>query len=148
MEWLLGLCAVALGVFVLLPFETTSPPFTVLGRVLGEPLWGFTLLAHGVAQITCICTKNNALSALTALSGIGSWAFLAVFTFLVHPNAASWVVYAMFAFAWMVVLFRQPMAAYDKFFDAIGRTRWGHRILVWSHDPVELDKEFAAVEEF
>lgn len=116
LQWFLGLGAVALGLFVALPFETTTPPFAPLGRIVPEWFWGTMLFLSGLGQLYAVCRDRITAQAIGAFCGILSWLFLFAFTFFDNWRHVSLVFYAGSCLGWTLILFKLPLAPFDRAF--------------------------------
>lgn len=114
LEWFLSVAALVVGLFVVLPFQTTSPPFSVLGRICPETLWGAILFGMGLCQWSVACRNWLCGQALSSICGALIWLFLAVLTWMKQWNAIAGVLYALLCVGWFIVLFKMPLEPFDR----------------------------------
>ena len=150
LEFALAAFAIAIGVFVCLPFDTTTPPFAFLGRVWPEMLWGAVLLSMGLMQMVIARCDDECVplwcEAFAVASGIVLWGGLSIFTFLNQPRATIGLVYAGFALGWLIVLWKMPLEGWDGWLDrfrllrAFKRMGWprGVKVRVAKEQPADL----------
>jgi len=91
-----GLLKVAIGFWLLLPFETfeSSPTFAVFA-ILPEWLWGCSLMALGIAHILSLRSGDLDRRRHGSMTGYLVWfSFAMVFVFT-NPPAIGWLAFLM-----------------------------------------------------
>ena len=127
LEYGLGLIAMVIGVFVSLPFRTSSPPFSMLGLLLPEFLWGSLLFVMGFVQVTSVCLCQESpyrlkTEAYGSIAGAIYWAILAIYTMLDNWTHVVWVAYGVFSMLWILIIFKLPLDIFDEIGDWLEKT--------------------------
>ncbi len=119
-----SVCGLALGTAVMLPYESTSPPFTLLGRLVPEAILGALLFGMGFVQLYATYRENLCANLISSMMGIGIWGWFAYNCLTTEWRGLIWILYFLMAGAWAIIFFKQPLEPLDKFMEYFGRFRW------------------------
>lgn len=97
----IGLLSLALGLFLLLPFDSleTTPAFRLMNNLAPEWAWGIWLLASGIAQIGGLAINQRRLRMIAGLSSFFLWLFISLLLVLANPRAPAVIIYPGLALA-------------------------------------------------
>jgi hypothetical protein len=104
-----GGVSVMVGLFVMVPFHTTTPPFTILSYTLPEWAWGLIWFYMGALQMYAAYHERvHKLKELSSLLGVFFWAFLLQVTVNSQPNTVAIVLYTTKTLVWAWVWWNCP----------------------------------------
>lgn len=107
-----GATKVAMGIWLLLPFETflSSPTFVTIGA-FPEWAWGGFLLVVGTFHLAALHDGRRGWRKWASLIGFLVWFSFAVVFVVTNPPAIGWIMFLSVAFAQMWASIRLGMPA-------------------------------------
>lgn len=115
-----GSISATVGLFVMMPFSTNTPPFTILSTSLPEWSWGLMFFLQGFCQIvSAYLPDKSRFSEITSLIGVFTWSYLFQLTIRTQPNSIAVALYAMLIMVWMLIWWNLPDNTIAEAIDAL-----------------------------